>query len=72
MKLLIMLTFTLAVFANVYEDKPIYDFKDSDYVCTSIQLIQASDHFNKCKDTPVFSDCYAEAVMEHCDKRWWF
>ena len=68
----IMLTFALAVFANVYEDKPIYIFVDSDYTCTPKQLKHASDHFKKCEGTPEFRSCYAESIMEHCSKRWWF
>ena len=71
MKVIIILIFCTVVGAEViYKDKPIYNFKDSDYICTSKQLKQANKRFMKCENTPVFKDCYAESVMMYCSRKW--
>lgn len=54
---------------DIFEDKPIYNFVDAHYSCTVEELMSAKDHFKKCDGTPVFRDCYAEAVMKHCTRK---
>ena len=71
MRVVALLAFCGWLFAgvHVYTDKPLIEFKDNDYVCTPQQLHMARDHFKKCYDTPVFKDCYAQYIIEHCEKK---
>lgn len=73
-KILLSLFIAISLSANTeeteFKDKPIFDFKDSDYQCTQEQLQMAEHHFSKCYGTPVFKDCYLKAIDIHCDKKW--
>lgn len=64
------LLITLAISLHAYIPEPKEPFKDNQYTCTAKQLSMASKSFMKCKNSPVFRECYAKMIKKHCDRNY--